>query len=102
MQVRHAKEKSNCEAKNRLARATGIFPIASARGVESYLRMTNTPVDLRARARQAMVEAGFHPDFPAEVTAEVQSLKNGAPKGVDVPARDLRALLWSSIDNDTS
>jgi len=49
-----------------------------------------------------MVEAGFHPDFSAEVTAEVQALKNGAPKGADVPARDLRSLLWSSIDNDTS
>jgi hypothetical protein len=35
MQVRYAKEKSNDDAKNRLVRAAGIFPIASVYGVES-------------------------------------------------------------------
>ena len=64
--------------------------------------MTNAPIDLKARAHQAMLEAGFRPDFPAEVLREVQLLKQGAPKGNGPPVRDLRSLLWSSIDNDSS
>jgi len=49
-----------------------------------------------------MLEAGFHPDFPAEVAREVQALKQAGPKTAGLTARDLRSLLWSSIDNDTS
>ncbi len=49
-----------------------------------------------------MMDAGFHPDVPADVMAEVQALKKGPPKGADATARDLRSLLWSSIDNDSS
>ena len=64
--------------------------------------MTNAPFDLKARAHQAMVDAGFHPGFPPEVCREVQLLQ-AAPGNVSDPAaRDLRSLLWSSIDNDTS
>ena len=64
--------------------------------------MTNTPIDLKARAHQAMLEAGFRPDFPADVLHEVQLLKQGAPKADGPGVRDLRSLLWSSIDNDSS
>jgi exoribonuclease-2 len=64
--------------------------------------VTTTPFDLKARAHQAMLEAGFQPDFPAEVAREVQALNQGAPKNAGLAARDLRSLLWSSIDNDTS
>src|SRR5208283_1009958 len=64
--------------------------------------MTSTPIDLKARAHQAMLDAGFRPDFPADVLHEVQLLKQGAPKSNGAPVRDLRALLWSSIDNDSS
>ena len=47
-----------------------------------------------------MLEAGFQPDFPPEVMGEVQAQK---PATVSGPAaRDLRSLLWSSIDNDSS
>src|ERR1043166_7260968 len=64
--------------------------------------MTNAAFDLKARAHQAMVEAGFHPEFPPEVCREVQLLQT-APANAGGPAvRDLRSLLWSSIDNDTS
>jgi hypothetical protein len=35
--------------------------------------VTTTPFDIKARAHQAMLEAGFQPDFTAEVTREVQS-----------------------------
>lgn len=55
--------------------------------------------DLAARARRAMLEAGFQPDFPADVLKETQAAKTPA-QGDSV--RDLRQLLWSSIDNDTS
>jgi exoribonuclease-2 len=58
--------------------------------------------DLVGRARRAMLDAGFRPDFPPEVLNEIQAFKsanNGLP-GSSV--RDLRHLAWSSIDNDTS
>ncbi len=43
-----------------------------------------------------VIRAGFAPDFPAPVTAEADA--PGAPR-LDEACRDLRALLWSSIDN---
>ena len=64
--------------------------------------MTNAPFDLKARAHQAMLEAGFHPDFPAEVLREAQTSKQNGAKSGGPGVRDLRSLLWSSIDNDTS
>ncbi|HWW02958.1 MAG TPA: RNB domain-containing ribonuclease [Candidatus Acidoferrum sp.] len=64
--------------------------------------MTNAPFDIRARAHQAMLEAGFHPDFPPEVLREAQTAKQGPAKNGGPAVRDLRSLLWSSIDNDTS
>src|ERR1035437_8754629 len=62
--------------------------------------MSTVPFDLNARAHQAMLEAGFQPDFPPEVV--VQARQTPAPKDSGTPARDLRSLLWSSIDNDSS
>jgi exoribonuclease-2 len=61
--------------------------------------MANTQIDLKARAHQAMLDAGFKPDFPPEVTREIQALK---PSNGNGAVRDLRSLLWSSIDNDSS
>src|SRR5437667_7879850 len=62
--------------------------------------MMTTPVDLKARARQAMLDAGFHPDFPPEVSREMQQASQTQNPGPAV--QDLRSLLWSSIDNDES
>ena len=62
--------------------------------------MPTVPFDLKARAHQAMRDAGFTPDFPPDVCHEIQALKPAAPRNGAV--RDLRSLLWSSIDNDTS
>jgi exoribonuclease II len=59
-------------------------------------------IDLKASAHQAMVEARFQPDLPAEVVREVELLKQAATKPLPGTARDLRSLLWSSIDNDSS
>src|ERR1017187_8995099 len=62
--------------------------------------MTTVSFDINARAHQAMLEAGFQPDFPPEVV--VQARQPPATKDSGTPARDLRSLLWSSIDNDSS
>jgi exoribonuclease R len=64
--------------------------------------MTVPPLNLRATAAQVMTENGFEPGFSRDVMAEVQRL--GEPRASDLPAgvRDLRALLWSSIDNRES
>src|SRR5947207_5583637 len=77
-----------------------LFPIAVVAKANQVCRMPNARFDLQARAHQAMVDAGFRPDFPPEVLGEVQTLRQSTrqPQGVS----DLRSLLWSSIDNDTS
>jgi exoribonuclease-2 len=68
--------------------------------------MNDTPVrqiDLQAAAKQVMIENGFEPEFPPQVQQELEELKAHPPKvepGANI--RDLRTLLWSSIDNDTS
>ncbi|MFZ0731979.1 MAG: RNB domain-containing ribonuclease [Candidatus Sulfotelmatobacter sp.] len=60
-------------------------------------------IDLQAAAKQIMTRYGFEPEFPDEVCAELDDLKkNPPPIAVTGDARDLRSLLWSSIDNDTS
>jgi exoribonuclease-2 len=64
--------------------------------------MTTPSYDLKGRARRAMVEAGFQPDFPAEVIREVHTAASAVPANPSKPARDLRSLLWSSIDNKES
>jgi exoribonuclease-2 len=57
--------------------------------------------NLVAAAHAAMIEHGFQPDFPEGTETElaaIQSQPQAAAEGV----ADLRSLLWSSIDNDTS
>jgi len=50
-------------------------------------------------ARNAMLRAGFKPDFPPPVLAQVQSLPEAPPASSPC---DLRDRLWSSIDNPDS
>jgi VacB/RNase II family 3'-5' exoribonuclease len=60
-------------------------------------------LDLQAIAKQVVQQRGFQPDFPPQVPQQLADLKAHPPQiapGGDV--RDLRNLLWSSIDNDTS
>ena len=64
---------------------------------------TLSHLDLQATAKEIMQRYGFEPDFPPQVPQQLADLKAHPPKiaaGGDV--RDLRNLLWSSIDNDTS
>jgi exoribonuclease II len=61
-----------------------------------------THLDLQATAKEIMQEHGFQPDFPPAVVAQLASLhtQNAIPETDHL--LDLRSLLWSSIDNDTS
>lgn len=61
-------------------------------------------IDLKAAARQEMIREGFEPDYPADVMREVGGLPaNSAVKpNTDPSRRDLRNLVWSSIDNPES
>src|SRR5438477_12999139 len=60
-------------------------------------------LDLFAIAHQAMIDAGFVPDFPQAVSQELLAIESVTqPPSSDSGARDLRALLWLSIDNRQS
>src|ERR1700690_3342119 len=68
--------------------------------------MNDTPLlhfDLQAAANQAMLENGFQPAFPPQVQQQLDEKKAPPPQiALTGSIRDLRNLLWSSIDNDTS
>ena len=57
--------------------------------------------DLKAIARRAMIDRGLLPDFSDAVKGEVGRIKSHAIEN-DPKIRDLRGLLWASIDNDDS
>src|SRR5260370_25046205 len=58
---------------------------------------------LQAIARQVMLAHGFEPDFPAETRQQLADISAHPPQlAPSDKVRDLRGLLWSSIDNDTS
>lgn len=60
-------------------------------------------IDLQAIAKQIMLENGFEPDFPPDVQPQLSKLRAHPPQfPLTGSIRDLRGLLWSSIDNDTS
>ncbi|HEV8578789.1 MAG TPA: RNB domain-containing ribonuclease [Thermoanaerobaculia bacterium] len=56
--------------------------------------------DLQAIARRAMEERGLEPDFPPAAVAEAERLGPDSHDDGASSIRDLRQLLWSSIDND--
>ena len=56
---------------------------------------------LQRIARRAMLDRGLLPDFSNEVLAELSVIRAPAAK-IDAQVRDLRDLLWASIDNDDS
>jgi len=55
---------------------------------------------LRAIAFAAMRSRGLDPEFPPDAIAQAVAAKE--PPVSEAPARDLRSLLWCSIDNDDS
>src|SRR5438477_12610838 len=61
--------------------------------------MTARRVDLGRIARQAMIDRGLEPDFPAAALRQAEALGGAA---TEPSARELRGLAWASIDNDDS
>src|SRR5579863_366907 len=63
--------------------------------------MSSMRSDLQRIARRAMRDRGLVPEFsPAEMAA-AENLDRGVG-ALDEGTRDLRALVWASIDNDDS
>src|SRR3984893_10920864 len=63
----------------------------------------SSSINLQATARQVMQAQGFQPDFPPETQKQLADIKAHPPQlAPSEKVRDLRSLLWSSIDNDTS
>src|SRR5580658_2305633 len=60
------------------------------------------PQNLQAAAHQEMLDHGFHPDFPPQIQTQIASIRAAKPIAPGPAVKDLRNLLWSSIDNDTS
>src|SRR5690348_3142033 len=56
--------------------------------------------DIRELARRAMIERGFLAEIPEDARAEAETKAEPAFDALKI--RDLRSLLWSSIDNDES
>lgn len=67
----------------------------------SSLRTTST-ASLGDTAVAELVAHGFEPDFPPEVRAEAATAARINAGAGSPPPRDLRGLLWSSIDNEES
>ncbi len=65
---------------------------------------SNQPIhfNLIAAAHASMIEHGFQPDYPAGTDKEVAAIQAHPEPSAAPGAQDLRSLLWSSIDNDTS
>src|ERR1700692_4220403 len=49
-----------------------------------------------------MIHEGFSPDFPPGTDEQITELRHRPGPSPSDGVRDLRNLLWSSIDNDTS
>jgi len=52
-------------------------------------------------ARRVMAENGFLPDFSVAALDELNNMKQANP-GIETANKDLRNMLWASIDNDDS
>ncbi len=58
--------------------------------------------NLGSAAHAAMIEHGFQPEFPAGAKEELTAIQAHPMPLVAAGMQDLRNLLWSSIDNETS
>src|SRR5215831_12878423 len=78
--------------------------LAKRTGGLCYLPPVTARADLRHIAYQAMVDRGLLPQLSDAAVAEAERLAEAAhePAPPDRDARDLRGLLWASIDNDDS
>jgi VacB/RNase II family 3'-5' exoribonuclease len=77
---------------------------ASSRKGRSRVNDSRAPAGrkvLKDIARRAMIQRGLLPDFSQAALAEASALTRAATAG-GPSVRDLRRLLWASIDNDDS
>ncbi|MGO9939401.1 MAG: RNB domain-containing ribonuclease [Terracidiphilus sp.] len=58
--------------------------------------------NLMAAAHAVMIERGFQPNFPPGTDEQLAAIEAHPETPAAPGAQDLRSLLWSSIDNDTS
>ena len=58
--------------------------------------------NLVTAAHETMIEHGFQPEFPSGTDGQLETIRAAAGNSADPGLQDLRSLLWSSIDNDTS
>ncbi len=65
-------------------------------------RCTCQEIDLTAIAWHAMEKYGFVPRFPPRVIDDVNAMQEQSFSDSPKDVRDLRTLLWSSIDNHDS
>ena len=65
------------------------------------MKEQNSPNDLRVIAHKAMTDRGLEPDFPPDAIQQLNGIQ-GAARETNPAIRDLRSLLWCSIDNDSS
>ncbi|RSL15161.1 exoribonuclease-2 [Edaphobacter aggregans] len=64
--------------------------------------MHNNGFDLVAAASAEMIREGFVVGYPDGCDEQVAAIRAAQAKATDAGERDLRGLMWSSIDNDTS
>jgi exoribonuclease II len=69
---------------------------------DDRVRPRATTVDLTRLAVNEMIEHGFEPELPPEAKLEVARLERRPAATLSDGRRDLRDLLWSSVDNRTS
>ena len=61
-----------------------------------------TTADLARLAVEEMIEHGFEPEYPPAAHREIEQIGRRAAPTMHDGRQDLRALLWSSVDNRTS
>src|SRR4051794_503575 len=81
-------------------RASGIRARPAAEHQDEI--MPHTHFDIADAARQEMVHEGFDPNFAPGTDEQIAEIRSRKLQGNGAGIRDLRGLLWSSIDNDTS
>src|SRR5580698_8163992 len=64
--------------------------------------MLTSTFDLVASASEEMIRDGFRLDFPDGTDTQIEAIRAVQSSPSAAVIRDMRVLLWSSIDNDTS
>ncbi|MCX6772960.1 MAG: RNB domain-containing ribonuclease [Candidatus Micrarchaeota archaeon] len=85
--------------RHRNERGRGSFSFRPTPHDQDRPSRSTGPVDLKAIAKKAMMKFDFEPIFPSPVMSAVNALDGRAPERAEKSVRDLRGLLWSSIDN---